>query len=626
MFCPTCSLFRMQIFKDNRVLLEQSNEEVLQCFVGFPSYRTGHNARYLNFLCQLCVCNGFGIPKSQDIICQNVMDPANQRLLPMKMDDSTGQILIMVPMSYNFVDSMASGAEKQGEMPRLKIVTNKLRNIARFGKPMLTPRGGRGGTTSPIISPRPAETNVSSMALRIPSATGARESKEDESTFDRDTWMDLTTFCATAEPAMVSYFERSLRLLWNLCVGENKACKAQVQPLITREMILAAIGTQAKHTNLPRTIQAQFYSLATHLHLTNPVGAFGLLGIENKVIPWASIQAGTSSSSFLRGSHDMGPDEEKFIDVLKESALDLLSTLHYDFGTRARTTDLAKTVVQMLVQVVVYGQCTKDDLDKILNEILPLLRAEPGRKNPKAVMECQRHMCVLLSSILDQNMDECMTSMLWHYKFILKHYSNSDGTKNSAELHQTILNMAMEKISAHLDDYSLTFPGGSEGCEVLKKHLHVHHTDIVAVLMQLVKSSDTELASSALKILFQIFGFKAEIGRALFKIQLLFDERSEGHYQALCQKGLVLKKMVFNRNRALDPDHCNEVYECLLFFNMMLSRSAKFDLETEEETEKLAARPVSTTFGELCDGKLTKEALLQVWCAVVWCEGSVGAL
>ena len=61
----------MEIFKDNRVLLEQLNEKVLRCFVGHPPGSTdsvasaGHNARYLDFLGHLCVCDGVGIPTNQ---------------------------------------------------------------------------------------------------------------------------------------------------------------------------------------------------------------------------------------------------------------------------------------------------------------------------------------------------------------------------------------------------------------------------------------------------------------------------------------------------------------------------------------------------------------------------------
>jgi len=96
-------------------------------------------------------------------------------------------------------------------------------------------------------------------------------------------WMDLSSFCTEGHEGAVTYLNASLRLLWHLCLGgrppvrsgsplprvslpghlcpwwahenlravdstapgvgpDNRHCRALIQPLISRDMILAAIG------------------------------------------------------------------------------------------------------------------------------------------------------------------------------------------------------------------------------------------------------------------------------------------------------------------------------------------------------------------------------------------------
>ena len=73
----------MQIFKDNRMLLEQMTEEVLDCFVQLAVNR---QFQHLNFLAELCVCDGHGIPKNQRIICDRVMKESDL-LLQMRLHE-----------------------------------------------------------------------------------------------------------------------------------------------------------------------------------------------------------------------------------------------------------------------------------------------------------------------------------------------------------------------------------------------------------------------------------------------------------------------------------------------------------------------------------------------------------
>ena len=159
--------------------------------------------------------------------------------------------------------------------------------------------------------------------------------------------------------------------------------------------------------------------------------------------------------------------------------------------------------------------------------------------------------CILLTTLLGLNNDECLNKILWTLKSALTSVQKPTPGHNSipeSDL-QKLLGEAMQTISRILNDFCLM--SAAEGCKVMKKHLHVHQTDIVPTLLQLAKSPDTGLATLALKILFSLFSFRTEIGRSLFEIQLLFDKRSEDQYRAFCQEALELKQMHFQEGRAL---------------------------------------------------------------------------
>ena len=179
---------------------------------------------------------------SQEFICRHLMDETNHRLLPMRLEESTGKILIMVPSEYNFSDQ-ADEVQLEKEEPRLKVVAKKLQYGFGFGrkaaaaaevrraseKPTSMPSGlalnksstmlTRSGTNLNKLSlpPRDQSLSAGSFTPRSPTARGLQ----------KDKWIDLSTFCNTAEPHIVAYLERSLSLLWNLCVGNNKVHTGQ---------------------------------------------------------------------------------------------------------------------------------------------------------------------------------------------------------------------------------------------------------------------------------------------------------------------------------------------------------------------------------------------------------------
>ena len=86
----------MEIFKDNKLLLEREiTGDILDCFIGHLDH-IGFQRQYINFLSELCVCQGQGIPANQDRICAGVLKDRSHLLLPLRLTEDW-QLEIQVP-------------------------------------------------------------------------------------------------------------------------------------------------------------------------------------------------------------------------------------------------------------------------------------------------------------------------------------------------------------------------------------------------------------------------------------------------------------------------------------------------------------------------------------------------
>ena len=77
------SLFHVppsEMFHDNRKLLDEMPERLVNCFVSMCTERV-QQAGYIKFLCELCVCDGQGILKNQSVICKRLLEDNSSLLL-----------------------------------------------------------------------------------------------------------------------------------------------------------------------------------------------------------------------------------------------------------------------------------------------------------------------------------------------------------------------------------------------------------------------------------------------------------------------------------------------------------------------------------------------------------------
>ena len=83
----------IQIFRDNKTLLQQMPDAVLQCVVGFLDFPHEHRAGYLRLLSEICCCAGEGVPKIQNFICETVLAPKGpcrlRDLVDLRLEGST---------------------------------------------------------------------------------------------------------------------------------------------------------------------------------------------------------------------------------------------------------------------------------------------------------------------------------------------------------------------------------------------------------------------------------------------------------------------------------------------------------------------------------------------------------
>eukprot|EP00667_Euglena_gracilis_P000026 EG_transcript_26 len=544
-----------EIFNGNRRLLEHLTEDLIKCFLG--SETQPQNPSYMNFLCQLCVCDGVGIPNNQRIIAAYVAQPKHNRLLPMEFDPIMRRIRISVPPGYMFTEPYESGQNALGMKANSM---KKLGTSMRVLKALRSMTMKREGTMKSVSKDAQVTFKLPSSGIGSPSAGSD--------------WKDLKAFCHDEPEAVVAYLRYSLKLLWHLCVGNDPQCVALLQPLVTREMVLSSIGPA--HINLPESIRSQFLYLGTHLYL--PQCTPGMFPQRHNIVPWSAVEPD--------GLVVAQPAIDPFAAQLRKAAAATLQAMPHPTDWDPPTTDLAKGALEALVQVVLYKQYIPTELDDVFGRALELLDTQDAL-DAGGVADAQRLVCCFISNVLDHYLELCLGLVLSAWKRLLQlpeppAPAPADPAaafavalpSPSDRLVAAVGQILTECSSAGLgkgkaEPKPANRPGAKEASglpeviQVFQRHLQVHDTALVRMLLRLAAAPDTNLVQDALDLFFRLFDFNSEVCRKVFHAQLLADDRSEAHYTGLRARAAVIKRC----QNLQDAAECQEVFECLVAIN-----------------------------------------------------------
>ena len=308
-----------EMFHNNRQLLEQMPPRIATGFVRLCSQRA-RQAGYIKFLCGLCVCEGQGILANQTVICKRLLEENALLLLRLDLEGTT--VIVTVP--------------DDEERPQ----------SARFL---------RHGSDLPRTPPKMPRKRKSICAMGVPA--GRR--------------VDLSQFYATAEPRLIQYFEQSLDLYAKLCVGGNMRTRDVVSQFVSPELLVAVLGLDTQHNDIPDRAKSLFWSIASMVYLDRPSYAPTVLGARILV---KDCSQGTASKRVLPlGVSEPGHTDRKFLLEVRTAAKEYLRQNTEQHLQRSDRNTLTKQVIRVWHRIVQYGECTADELQDVMSVLLQLV-------------------------------------------------------------------------------------------------------------------------------------------------------------------------------------------------------------------------------------------------------------
>ncbi|CUI11444.1 inositol 1,4,5-trisphosphate/ryanodine receptor, putative, partial [Bodo saltans] len=247
-------------------------------------------------------------------------------------------------------------------------------------------------------------------------------------------WLSLPEFLKTGEPKMIKFFESSIELLGNLCIGSDPACLAAVQSYMTQGHISAAIDPEFSCSDF---LRSSYFTLALHLFTREilshyvvrhpkPLRTCGSLvraPAASLAIPSNSL-AIRSSSSIASGTSSLGSpwsvgtgfstfnEAEQFLQNVKSKALVYVDQLREkEVGTAG--SDLVLVLSHIWHSIVMHGAYTHEELVEAVHAVIRCLDTTNVAKNPERykrsedtenAMRMKLGLCKFLLTVLEHEL------------------------------------------------------------------------------------------------------------------------------------------------------------------------------------------------------------------------------
>eukprot|EP00667_Euglena_gracilis_P000792 EG_transcript_792 len=574
----------IELFRDNRVVLEGLPEEVVDGFVRHMDRWRGPgdlSPAWVHFLSELCVCEGQGIPLNQARVCSGVLAERSHLLLQLRLNDDTLEVFI--PPAQKPPQSLAKG----GSLVPLK------------------------RSTSRLLQKAVRKVNVQTLLCREASARRSPEKEKDKEGRDREKWEVrewvelglLYRSSAEGHPLL----ESQLHLFARVCLGRNAAAREAVSQAVTKDMIRAVLGQD----DLPDRLLSLFYTVATHVYIdTEP--SQQLLHTRSNIKYWHTWPSATSTAP------DAADLDDPFLSHVRRASLKLLES-HSALSLNAPQRNvLVKSLLELWQSLIRERRCTPEDRERLLRccaKIMQLQTEERSRsllvrssfirgpldesrsfakKRSRSsikfgadvteaaggpfvlsegnliIMNCQRVICQTLNLMCDHFVRQTVDFLLDEFRRTVAATGVPEGNAHPPDVTPTLLAMLdrvlEERVGANREGHGPF--GAAFGV-----------AELCPVVWSLLLYEYDPLVQDALALVLRLFRLRKEVCEVLAEQQLLFNKTSESFWATACELAGTLRQQLTQPQ--LDA---HEVQHFVRYYiNLLVDEIPTVDSDSEDD-------------------------------------------
>eukprot|EP00667_Euglena_gracilis_P000043 EG_transcript_43 len=527
-----------QMFLDNSMLIEHVNQIMIRQWIEHAKSQK-NQLRYAKFLTRICLCDGVNITRIQELVANSVIFEAPELLVPIKyveaVDGEEAHVAVQLTADA------AAGEKKTKKAPELVPMESKLTSKLSFkmGASMVIDRLSSSMESSSPAPPLAAAStkgllktvnSVRSMVNWKRKATTSINLRKASTVADlkKGAWVNLSAFCKEIGPALTNNLDATLRLYSEVSY-RNDAVKAIIRPRVPLELTLTILGDQSSHKDLADKYLFCFYQLCTRLHLDQR----GPLQAErSRIVLWSEVQPCVQPTLQQWFGRNLRP-EDAHIASLKVASLAFLSQNSIQIAEKTDRNTLIQAHLEMWNVFVQQSQVTFDEVKALLSSLLPLMDYRTDRMNVSGtgtwerftsepqnlvVMVCKARACDILHAVLDSMVESAVHGALGVLRALLAAHEPAGSIT--------------EKLMEYLQGYI-------EAHERLSGLVDVPY--LLSILLDLTRSPENALTSNMFRLLFRLFGYRADVNRYLQGVLILFNSESHAIYARHCDVVIAIK-------------------------------------------------------------------------------------
>ena len=139
------------------------------------------------------------------------------------------------------------------------------------------------------------------------------------------------------------------------------------------QVVLAVLGLQTTHEDIPDRVKSRFWSIASVLYLHRPLHVSAVLGGHNSVKVGRRHNLMSARSRYAMDAARGDEDGPEFLCAMKTAAMEYL---HSNTAQHLHNCDrnvLTKQVIEVWHQIIRYSQCSPEELHEVLCAVVDLL-------------------------------------------------------------------------------------------------------------------------------------------------------------------------------------------------------------------------------------------------------------
>lgn len=311
---------------------------------------------YLRFLSSLCVVNGTGVPHNQQLVAKLLLQEHRDKILySTRMEDGVLKVLVPPPSS-----------KKKKSVELLPLVPDTAQKAAT-----------------------PTEA----------------------------TWQSLSEFLKKGEAKMIKFYESSIELLGNLCIGADASSLDLVRSLISQDHVTAAIDPRFECSDF---LRSSYFTLALHLFVRSILNHRGSLTFSTNtcgaLVRPLGVETQSPVAAPARSPADQGISalpaslaQKIFLENVKKQALVFIQQLR-DSEAGTAGSDLVLVLSHIWHSIVMHSAYAHDELVEAVHAVIVCLDAANTANTPERyrrsedtenAMRMKLGLCSFLRTVLE---------------------------------------------------------------------------------------------------------------------------------------------------------------------------------------------------------------------------------